>query len=526
MTKKKKNNPESQLHYELGTCSEQNDLKKAISLYESAITQNLKLSAQHFNSILHLCSTPETLTCEDTKSLALEYGFRVYNDMLARKIPPTEATITQISRLSAAKNDPDYGFGLIKEMGGLGLVPRLRTYGPTLCCFCDNLRVNYAYEVEKHMISNGVKLEEGEIFALLRVSCEVGTSEKVYEYLHKLRGAVRGVSEEGAKVVERWFRGEKAAEVGVEECDVGRARDEKDKNGGGWHGLGWFGKGCWVVKRVRVREDGRCCGCKERLVCVDIDCGETERFRDSVASLALERESKSNFKSFMEWIEKHSDYEAIVDAANIGLYQQNFADGGFSIMQLEAIVRGLYNRNKKWPLVVLHNKRLRALQGNPSCRKLFDEWLAQGILYATPRGSNDDWYWLYAAVKLKCLLVTNDEMRDHVFELLGSSFFLQWKERHQVHYTFSKGAPVLKMLPTYSILIQESENGSWHVPVANASSDELSRTWLCITRPSLCNSVLQSCCNNTGHESHPHTVNGTVSLTGKRKERDLSPSRL
>ena len=41
-------------------------------------------------------------------------------------------------------------------------------------------------------------------------------------------------------------------------------------------------------------------------------------------------------------------------------------------------------------------------------------------------------YWLYAAVKLGCLLVTNDEMRDHIFELLGSSFFLKWKERHQV----------------------------------------------------------------------------------------------
>lgn len=41
-------------------------------------------------------------------------------------------------------------------------------------------------------------------------------------------------------------------------------------------------------------------------------------------------------------------------------------------------------------------------------------------------------YWLYATVKLKCLLVTNDEMRDHIFELLGSSFFLKWKERHQV----------------------------------------------------------------------------------------------
>lgn len=43
-------------------------------------------------------------------------------------------------------------------------------------------------------------------------------------------------------------------------------------------------------------------------------------------------------------------------------------------------------------------------------------------------------YWLYAAVKLRCLLVTNDEMRDHIFELLGSNFFNQWKERHQVRY--------------------------------------------------------------------------------------------
>lgn len=144
------------------------------------------------------------------------------------------------------------------------------------------------------------------------------------------------------------------------------------------------------------------------------------------------------------------------------------------IEQLEAVVMELYNRNKKWPLVVLHNKRLRAFQGSPSNQKLLEEWLAQGTLYATPSGSNDDWwglthlflflvvschcfsnltehdlsygvsqwnfhyteyvfrYWLYAAVKFKCLLVTNDEMRDHIFELLGSSFFLQWKERHQV----------------------------------------------------------------------------------------------
>ena len=33
---------------------------------------------------------------------------------------------------------------------------------------------------------------------------------------------------------------------------------------------------------------------------------------------------------------------------------------------------------------------------------------------------------MYAAVKVKSLLVNNDEIRDHIFELLGSSFFLKW----------------------------------------------------------------------------------------------------
>ncbi|KAL6537924.1 RNase P 2 [Orobanche hederae] len=91
-------------------------------------------------------------------------------------------------------------------------------------------------------------------------------------------------------------------------------------------------------------------------------------------------------------------------------------------------------------------------------------------------------YWLYAAVKLKCLLVTNDEMRDHIFELIGSNFFFRWKERHQVRYTFLKGSLKLIMPPSYSIVIQESEKGSWHVPIAGEVSDESLRNWLCVNR--------------------------------------------
>jgi hypothetical protein len=39
-------------------------------------------------------------------------------------------------------------------------------------------------------------------------------------------------------------------------------------------------------------------------------------------------------------------------------------------------------------------------------------------------------------VKFKCLLETNNEMRDQIFELLGSSFYPRWKETHQVGILF------------------------------------------------------------------------------------------
>ncbi|KAJ1401664.1 hypothetical protein B484DRAFT_300011, partial [Ochromonadaceae sp. CCMP2298] len=49
---------------------------------------------------------------------------------------------------------------------------------------------------------------------------------------------------------------------------------------------------------------------------------------------------------------------------------------------------------------------------------------------------NDDWFWLYAAVSLRKRVVTNDEMRDHHFQLLHPRWFNLWRERNRVQFTF------------------------------------------------------------------------------------------
>lgn len=95
-------------------------------------------------------------------------------------------------------------------------------------------------------------------------------------------------------------------------------------------------------------------------------------------------------------------------------------------------------------------------------------------------------YWLYAAVRFKCLLVTNDEMRDHLFQLLVNEFFSKWKEKHQVRFTFNKSGPQFHMPPPYSIVIQESERGSWHIPIKGGDDIEMPRSWLCVTRSLAC----------------------------------------
>ena len=162
----------------------------------------------------------------------------------------------------------------------------------------ENSEAEKAYEVEAHMASVGLSPEEPEIAALLRVSAEAGREDKVYEYLHKLRGSVRCVSESTAEVIEAWFGSRKAGEAGGWGRAVAETREAVLRNGGGWHGKGWIGEGEWVVRRGGVDSSARCCCCGDKLFCVDIDDEETDRFARSVALLALDREVKSNFSEF------------------------------------------------------------------------------------------------------------------------------------------------------------------------------------------------------------------------------------
>lgn len=522
--KDKANSPAVHLRVQLDMCSKRGDVMGAIQLYDKAMKEGITMGQYHYAVLLYLCSSAamgivqpaksgsgnrpvlnngklvdfdnslangstkpyyleddEIWVSEDVKKHALVKGFEIYETMCSNNVPMNEATLTSVARMAMSMGDGDMAFDMVKQMKPLGINPRLRSYGPALSVFCSTGDVNKAFEVEKHMLEHGVQPEEPELEALLRVSVGAGKGDKVYYLLHKLRTSVRKVSPSTADIIVRWFESKAASRVGKRRIDQKLIKEAIENAGGGWHGQGWLGKGKWSISYTVVGDDALCKCCGDKLALIDLDPIETEKFAESVASIAIKREKNFSFQKFQKWLDYYGPFEAVVDAANVGLFSQK----RFMPSKVNAVVNAIRQKlpSRRWPLIVLHNKRITGRKmDEPVNKALIEKWKNADALYSTPTGSNDDWYWLYAAIKFKCLIVTNDEMRDHTFQLLGNEFFPKWKERHQVHFSFSNTSPVFYMPPPCSVVIQESEKGHWHIPIASELDYDSERTWLCIRR--------------------------------------------
>lgn len=75
----------------------------------------------------------------------------------------------------------------------------------------------------------------------------------------------------------------------------------------------------------------------------------------------------------------------------------------------------------------------------------------------------------------KGLLLSNDEMRDHIFQLLAPKYFGKWKQRHQLRYSFDEaGAAVFQYTAPFTTCVQYLPGpGAWLLPPAEGEQ------WLC-----------------------------------------------
>lgn len=183
------------------------------------------------------------------------------------------------------------------------LISRLRSYAPALYTYCKMKVVDKAFEVDEHMQAASICLEESELEALLKLSVDKGLEDKVYSLLHRLRTTARELSPFTVTVIEEWFKSDHAANAGKSNWenlpDLEAVKAATQGCGGGWHGLGWLGKGSWDVKLSELDNGGVCRACGEQLVTIDIDPIETDMFAKSLSKLACQQEAKNNeFKRF------------------------------------------------------------------------------------------------------------------------------------------------------------------------------------------------------------------------------------
>lgn len=133
-------------------------------------------------------------------------------------------------------------------------------------------------------------------------------------------------------------------------------------------------------------------------------------------------EQKYNHTMFDEFTCKNWKFDVIVDGANVGYFKQNYANAPSYVdyQQIDWMLTHLKELGYQ-PLLILHCRHLNLqyLDLPQDYIAIIDRWKRDNILFVSPAGCNDDWYWLYAAVYWRCKLISNDEMRDHHFQMLS-----------------------------------------------------------------------------------------------------------
>ncbi|KAK9826794.1 hypothetical protein WJX81_001690 [Elliptochloris bilobata] len=376
--KRKRNSPLHLLRMEVVDAIRAKDPAAALAAHDAAVAKGIPLS-------------------QDLAEAMLQRGRQLAAAMRAAGRPGSEMAYTALARMAAQAGRPDEAYAAVQELLAAKSLPvRLRAFVPALQGYCAAGEVDKAFQVDADIAAAGLDLTEEEFAALLRVCAAPGGAAHAPALLARIGRELTRLQAPTLAAAEAYFASEGAASA-----------------------LAASGRGArWRVERCTVSGAGVPSTCCEgQLQGIDLDDEEWDTFARGIAQLALQREKSQHFRPFQEWLERHGPFDAVLDGANIALFGQNFGDGGFVFKQVEATLAQLRrDGHAQRPLLVLHESRTHAPWARrPAARKLLSRLAEEHSFYVAPHGSNDDWYWMYAAVRAggPGLLVSNDEMRDH-----------------------------------------------------------------------------------------------------------------
>jgi pentatricopeptide repeat protein len=408
-----------------------------------------------------------------------EYAFRIQRHMKERNLALNETAYTALIRLLCKAGRVDDANDLLRQAEETQQCKmRLRLYSTLLAAYCDQGNLYKALGLWVRLAKNDLVLTEKEYCAFLRCATLAGNASVFERVLSDLAEDVLVPSHATTQSIIDWFESEHATNSSLDEVQsdilepqiMSLPPSDAPSMGPVKLSITSFARSWKIDSGCRVSDGQLVDGCLKgfELKPVPLSDKAWNEMMDNNERIVLEGELKdhtseyqgggkgpkrkiqddkkrrgqwSAFKAFLQKQYGNDPtrrrLDVVIDGANVGYYKQNFQDAPRHVdyRQIDWIIRHFHQQGKS-VLLVLHERHFSS--------KLMPQWAApivakwKQILYKAPFGCNDDWFWLHAALwgGRDTLVLTNDEMRDHHFQMLSPRSFLRWKERQQIHFSF------------------------------------------------------------------------------------------
>ena len=419
---------------------------------------------------------------------------RVKEYMDEHQIPLTETAYTALVKLWVRAGDLEQAAIWIQEAEGVQQCRvKLRLYAPLLSAHCANGRLDEALRVWLQLSRQGLTVSERELVDLWKVATHCHSQVVIERLLSDLADEVPVPSHEMTAALKEWFATTHAVDEKQETSRKGlldQIPSDAPKIGSLACDKPWtISDGCTVdsdgilldgclkgsrLKPIHISEKAwsDLIAMNETIVRDGEIKGHSSKFQGGRKGQKRKLDDRAreqrehHWLQFERFLESHQP-DVVVDGANVGYYETNFegAPRHVDYKQIDWVVDDLRRQGKK-VLLIMHCRHFSRQTMPDAYVPLMKRWLNDGILYRTPPGMNDDWFWMHAALSSGpgTLMVTNDELRDHHFQMLAERWFVRWKERHQVHFSFGSwldGRRVVQLVypEVYSRRIQRLGDG-------------------------------------------------------------------
>jgi hypothetical protein len=196
-------------------------------------------------------------------------------------------------------------------------------------------------------------------------------------------------------------------------------------------------------KECKINNLGTCNNCNNTLKQIDI-------------SQEIKLNILNSLKNKFEQQQVENKYNLFIDGANVGFFENGGSVKNIDVKKILTILK-FVDRKTYTPCVILHKRHKKIIE------KFFNSKVPFNIIY-TPFGKDDDLVSLYLAIQNNCMLITNDQYKNHAYALNEQKELNKWYKCHVINYNLQQ----LFFPKPFSLVIQKINN-YWHVPIEDGT---------------------------------------------------------